>query len=364
MLPAHAATLAPTCDATWSAWSEFQKKFISAEGGVIDNSAGDTRASSEGQAYALFFALVANDKKAFEKILAWTEENLADDDLATHLPAANWGKSEETWGATTDTENIGANLWMAYALGEAGRLWTNRRYVALSSLMADRILSTETLNMPKLGLVLAANSSVAETDRSSVYFNPSHMPLQLLHWFAARSNDKRWGELLTSSRQIILGASPKGYAPDWIKYDFGKGFIPSTDEEKSSQGGQQAIRVYLWAGMLNRDDADRADLLEAFKQMARFVENQGAPPASIDTRTGAADELGSSGFSAALIPLLQTTGLTKAAEAQRVRSESQPIAEKTYFDQVLSLYALGWRDNLYRFDSKGTLTPRWTSTCK
>jgi endoglucanase len=56
-------------------------------------------------------------------------------------------------------------------------------------------------------------------------------------------------------------------------------------------------------------------------------------------------------------------GLDKAAQEQRSRIEAQPIAEDNYYDQVLSLYGLGWHDNLYRFDSKGNLTPRWTSKC-
>ena len=36
---------------------------------------------SEAQAYGLFFALVANDRPSFEKILKWTENNMAGGDL-------------------------------------------------------------------------------------------------------------------------------------------------------------------------------------------------------------------------------------------------------------------------------------------
>ena len=44
--------------------------------------------TSEGQSYALFFALAANDREAFDKILLWTENNLADGSLKALLDRA------------------------------------------------------------------------------------------------------------------------------------------------------------------------------------------------------------------------------------------------------------------------------------
>ena len=47
--------------------------------------------TSEGQSYALFFALLANDKASFDKLLEWTEVHLSEGDLSTRLPAWQWG---------------------------------------------------------------------------------------------------------------------------------------------------------------------------------------------------------------------------------------------------------------------------------
>ncbi|HDR9776712.1 TPA: cellulase, partial [Burkholderia cepacia ATCC 25416] len=73
------------CGAAWPRWDAFKRDFISADGRVIDVGSADSRTVSEGQAYGLFFALVANDRRMFDTILAWTENNLAQGDLSAHL---------------------------------------------------------------------------------------------------------------------------------------------------------------------------------------------------------------------------------------------------------------------------------------
>jgi endoglucanase len=352
------------CEKNWPAWEMFKKSMISEDGRVIDTSTEAMKTPSEGQAYALFFALVANDRTTFEKLLNWTEKNQSRDDLTSRLPSWVQGKQENDDVVVLDENSASdADLWMAYALGEAGRLWSDRRYVALSSLIATRILASETRETAGLGLVLLPGAVGFTPSATQVRLNPSYAPLQLMHWFSAHSHDPRWAALLNSSRQLILKSSPKGYAPDWILYEDNKGFFPDTASEKGSIGSYDAIRVYLWAGMLNSDDEDRQPLLDALKPMARFVETHGAPPESIHTLSGTASNEGPTGFSAAMLPFLQSAGMTRALNEQKKRIEAKPIAEDSYYDQVLSLFALGWHDNLYHFDSKGNLTPRWISTC-
>jgi endoglucanase len=351
---------AESCDAGWPAWESFKKTFISPEGRVIDPNTDDLRTTSEGQAYALFFSLVANDRPTFDKVFNWSEKNLADGDITTNLPAWLWGRNEsDNWAVLDSNSASDADLWMAYTLGEAGRLWLDRRYVALSSLMADRILSTETREVAKLGLVLLPGKMGFTPGDHRVRLNPSYIPLQLLRWFSARSKDPRWAALTNSSLQIIINASPKGYAPDWILYDETQGFLPDTDGQ---QGSYDAIRVYLWAGMLNRDDSNRRVLTDTFKPMAQFISSHGSPPQSIQVMTGVANNAGSSGFSAAVLPFLQASGLS--TEEQLKRIAAQPIVDDSYYDQVLGLYGTGWFNKLYQFDSKGNLTPRWMSKCK
>ena len=60
----------------WTLWDAYQARFIDAPGPRLRPHGGD-RTTSEGQAYALFFALADNDRPAFDRILAWTQANLA-----------------------------------------------------------------------------------------------------------------------------------------------------------------------------------------------------------------------------------------------------------------------------------------------
>src|SRR5881409_3271699 len=79
-------------------WKSYAAAFMDNQIRVIDHDAGD-RTTSEGQAYGMFFALVANDRSRFDGLLHWTETNLASGDLATHLPSWLWGRGpNDKWG--------------------------------------------------------------------------------------------------------------------------------------------------------------------------------------------------------------------------------------------------------------------------
>lgn len=71
---------------------------------MIDPSDARKISTSEGQSYGLFFALAANDRAGFDKLLTWTQNNLAEGDLKQHLPGWLWGKrtmsSGPCWTAT------------------------------------------------------------------------------------------------------------------------------------------------------------------------------------------------------------------------------------------------------------------------
>ena len=107
----------------WRAWDAFRQGFIQSDGRVIEHEA-NGRTTSEGQAYAMFFALVSNDLTLFERLLRWTEDNLAHGNLKNHLPGWQWGQNPGgEWRTLDDHSASDADLWMAYALLEAGRLW-------------------------------------------------------------------------------------------------------------------------------------------------------------------------------------------------------------------------------------------------
>src|SRR5579863_2871449 len=85
-----AVSVMPGCAQDWqNLWKSYTAAFMDDQIRVIDHDQGD-RTTSEGQAYGMFFALVANDRSRFDGLLRWTEKNLAEDDLSSHLPAWLW----------------------------------------------------------------------------------------------------------------------------------------------------------------------------------------------------------------------------------------------------------------------------------
>ena len=112
----------------WELWDQFKATNLTPEGRVVDYSEAKLITTSEGQSYGMFFALVANDKKAFDEMFAWTEKNLGE-----NQPAWLWGipdgKPNGT-GKILDTNNAtDSDMWIAYCLIEAARIWNDPSYL-------------------------------------------------------------------------------------------------------------------------------------------------------------------------------------------------------------------------------------------
>ncbi|KVN25858.1 endoglucanase [Burkholderia stagnalis] len=351
------------CGAAWPRWDAFKRDFVSADGRVIDVGSADSRTVSEGQAYGLFFALVANDRRAFDTILGWTENNLAQGDLTARLPAWLWGRAADgAWRVLDANAASDADLWIAYTLVEAGRLWHERSYTARGALLAKRVLDDETASVPGLGLTLLPGPVGFRLANDQWRVNPSYSPPQVIRGLGARlPDDRRWASLAASTARVLLDTAPKGFSPDWALYRAGAGFAP--DVATHAESAYNAIRVYLWAGMLDPADPLAAPLLARFAPFAEHIAAHGAPPEKVDTTTGAAGPNdGNGGFSAAAVPFLDARGQRALADAQAARVDT--LARQSppgYYSSVLTLFGLGWRDARYRFGADGTLDVRWRS---
>jgi endoglucanase len=340
----------------WPEWDKFRTHFMESSGRVVDPSTPDRRTTSESQAYGLFFALVANDPDNFERILRWTEDNLSRGDLTARLPAWLWGQRKDgTWGIIDSNAATDADLWMAYTLIEAGRLWQMPKFRALGELLAVRILREETMSLPGLGLALLPGPKGFRLQEGTARMNPSYLPIQIMRRLAVLFPKSEWKHLVNSAVATIVRSSPNGFAPDWVRYNAKKGFYPDSDSE--ARGSFDAIRVYLWAGMLAESDPMHGTLTENFVPMARYIEENVAPPLAIDASLGAGKELGPAGFSAAVLPLLVALKRPELAHQQRLRIEATSPTERSnnYFEQALVLFGLGWMESRYRFAQDGTL---------
>lgn len=354
---------AQAADASWPAWDSYKKLYLSADGRVVDASVPQHITTSEGQSYALFFALVANDREAFGRVLQWTQNNLADGSLERKLPAWQWGRADDgAWRVLDANSASDSDLWIAYTLTEAGRLWCDAGHTSLGRSLAARVLREEVTFVPGLGPTLLPGPR-GFVDRQTWRLNASYSPIQILRAIARHSRDRLWNDVVKSSERVILGSAPRGFAADWIRYEPHSGF--AADKESRGAGSYNAIRVYLWGGMLSASDPMHNKLARTLSPMVTTAAQRGAPPETVDTTTLAMQGDGSPGFSASLLPMLSNAKQTAALATQRARVEREALQQpNAYYSDSLSLFGLGWLEDRYRFDASGALDVRWKSSCR
>jgi endoglucanase len=325
--------------------------------------------------------MVANDKPAFEKLLDWTQSNLAQGDLIAHLPAWLWGQNKDGVFEVLDTNSASdADLWIAYSLVQAGRQWQDRRFTAIGAMLAKRILAEESAALPGLGRSLLPAAVGYQLDAHRWRLNPSYVPLQIVQGLAsALPEQPQWKQLRASTLRLLMEPAVHGFAPDWVQYQTaGIGNSASGDRNgtqagsfsadtiTAAAGSYDAIRVYLWAGMLASGDSARAALLKTYQPMADYVLAHGYPPEKVDTVTGDfGPNAGFKGFSAAVLPMLAVSDQSALADGQlaRIAATDQQASPAGYYSEVLTLFGTGWHEGRYRFAADGSLLPAWSEIC-
>jgi endo-1,4-beta-D-glucanase Y len=421
LLPALAG-----CD--WPEWEQFKDHYISEEGRVIDPADGRRITTSEGQSYGLFFALVNDDRETFERLLQWTEAQLARGDLTGFLPAWQWGtRSDGSLGVLDDNSAADSDLWIAYSLLEAGRLWQNHSYQSIGTMLLRRIAREEVARLPGLGpVLLPAPRGFSGEGRWTL--NPSYLPPQLLARFASMQGP--WQEMRTLLPALLTATAPRGFAPDWIDWQQASGW--QVTEGKGSVGSYDGIRVYLWLGMLSEGDPAREALVRHFHPMLAALTGQGVaepvdphtgeasrednparaalvshrnPMLAALTEQGAAEPLDPQTGEVLreddpardarvhhLNPMLAalTVGVPERVDTQTgevlsrgdhgfaaallplasglplaAQLPQQPLIQGDgYYASVLTLFGHGWAQGRFRFAADGTLLPRWSDQCQ
>ena len=355
----------------WPLWESYAAKFLDGQGRVIDHAAGD-RTTTEGEAYAMFFALVANDPARFSKLVDWTQENLAQGDLTLHLPAWSWGKAPDgSWKVLDAHPAADADLWMAYSLEEAGRLWHNERYESLGKIMADQVARQEIVLVPGVGTTLMPGAVGFHPDPKTWYLNPSYMPPSLLAYFKHQNPQSPWGQVAASVPELV--GTPGGFVMDWLvagENGLHPMPLPSTIGDGKPApipvGSYDAIRVYLWMGLADPHTPGVKEALRSMQGMAQYLKSNVTPPLQVDATGKVLDGNAPTGFSAAVIPYLHELNLKQeeATQADRLAATRDPKTglygrDGGYYDQNLALFETGWAEGRYKFDADGRLAVKW-----
>jgi endoglucanase len=320
----------------------------------------------------MFFALADNDRASFDRVLTWTQANLAGGDLQTHLPSWSWGKNQDgEWKALDPNPASDADVWLAYTLVEAGRLWKHPSYANLGRKLMEQIAKTEVANLPGFGLMLIPGPVGFVHDRTWT-LNPSYLPLFIFERLAAVDPAGPWQQIALGIPRLLRQSARHGFAMDWVDYVPGDGFYPASEQPTKdaapAMGSYDAIRVYLWAGIMDGSGKKRADLLNAVPGMAAYLANHGAPPEKVSDQGIPLEQDGPIGFSAAVLPYLRAFPQMEKPNAQQtVRLSAQRDAstglygkDLAYYDQNLALFATGYLDGRFRFGPGGELKVEWT----
>lgn len=346
---------------SWPRWERFVQHLVADDGRVLDPGGGG-QSTSEGQSYALFFALVANQRERFDRILAWTDRALADGELGARLPAWRWGRrSDGRWGVTDANPASDGDLWIAYSLFEAARLWQAPHYAETARRLLAQIRAQEIADAGRGGWVLLPAPQGFRLDGDRFRLDPSYLPGFQFRYFAGIDLAGPWARVWRSYLDHVPQAFAAGVAPDLYIVDRAGRITP--DSERPPAGRYDAIRVYLWAAMSGGDSL--TGLMPHLMGFAGHARALGAPPETVDPLSGAVvHRFSPYGFSGAVLPYLAVLGDEPTLRAQRrrllwARLRERLTHRRSYYDEALCLFGEGWIEGRYRFDGEGRLWPRW-----
>lgn len=349
--------------ADWPLWQAFQDKFIQKDGRVIDYQEPPGITTSEGQTYSLFFALVDNQPEQFERLLSWTENNLAKGDLSQNLPAWLWGRADSgQWQILDENSASDADIWLAYTLLEAAERWQRQDYAALGYALLRLINQYQVTDLPGLGKMLMPGQQGFVLGDDRWLLNPSYLPPQLFCALANFDPKGPWADIYRNSLRLLSESERYGYAADWISYSNKQGWQWLSEQEQTAS--YDAIRVYMWLGMMPEGDSRKLLLEKYHGPFDWLMAGHHYPPEYIDLTTGETRGRGPAGFSAALLPYLKSLGADQLISQQKTRIDRKSNGEllgehQHYYDQVLGLFAFGWMQQRYQFSANGRLILAW-----
>lgn len=348
----------PTTPPSWPAWEQFAAGFIRDDGRVVDWT-DNAKSTSEGQSYALFFALVAGDRTRFDRILGWTRDNLAASSLRDNLPAWHWGKTETDtaplWGVIDPNSASDADLWIAYVLLQAARSWARPELAAEAQALLALVEARELRRASAHTLLLPGPKGFESEE--GIRLNPSYLPPFLLKNLAVERPSGPWQAVLDSHIRMLPSLAPGGRVPDWYLLT-SRG--PRLDTPSDGRGSYDAIRNYLWAGIGPASMPEARAQLATLKPFLALLRGIGRTPEVWYPDGRAPTGNAPPGFDAALLPFLTAAGADDLAAAARVRLDRARLGDllgspARYYDQVLALFGEAHDQNRYRFGPDGRL---------
>lgn len=207
-------------------WDSYRRRFIQADGRVIDYEAGD-RSTSEGQAYAMLRAVLINDSATFAQTLNWGENNLhrqINGQKTDSLWAWKWGKNADgKWGTIDNNFATDGDIDATTALILASRRWNRPEYLKIAQVKLLSLWNLATAPGPFGKRYLIPGPAAAFVpNTSTLYLNPSYLAPYAFRIFAQVDPAHDWLSLVDSSYKVLEQSkqlSAVGLPSDWVVLD-------------------------------------------------------------------------------------------------------------------------------------------------
>lgn len=241
-------------------WARFNTKHVEASGRVVDNGANGV-SHSEGQGYAMLFAVAANDQESFARIWDWTKQNLRvrDDRLFA------WRWSPHVANPVEDRNNASdGSLVIAWALVEAGSSWERADLTEEARQIVADIWRKDVFHDPALGPLVKPGERGFGSQTAGHVINPSYWVFPAIVRLSAQFPNYDWRGLIESGENILEQAHVLGgasVAGDWMRFADSQLSEPS----EGAVFGYDAIRIpvfLVWA-------SPRSPLLNDYQRVVR-----------------------------------------------------------------------------------------------
>lgn len=233
-------------------WAAFKDKFVMPEGRIIDNGNGGI-SHSEGQGYGMLLAVIADDRRAFERIWTWTRRELyiRPDGLAV------WKWEPDKTPRVTDQNNASdGDLLIAWALAEAAERWSLRELASEAERIVSAMDRVNGARSPFGRVLMPGASGFASAER------PDGPVVNLSYWvFPAFDSLRRiapridWAGYRASGLTLLRAArfGQHKLPPDWLSIAGGKAKVA---EEFPPTFAYNAVRIPLylaWSGLIGAE---------------------------------------------------------------------------------------------------------------
>lgn len=239
-------------------WVMYREKFIHPDGRILDT-ANRQMSHSEGQGYAMLLAVHYDDEATFERLRAWTFQNLGV--RKDSLFAWKWESIAERQSGVRDLNNAtDGDLLIAWALLRAWKKWKREDYLQSARKIAADIRSL-CVRPSVYGLILLPGLQGFEKEQGIVV-NLSYWVFPALSELQEIDPAPEWAQLIQSGQQLIQAARFGQWQlpPDWLLLSEPLQCAPDFEP----MFGYNAVRIPLYILWHNPKERERMTACSAF----------------------------------------------------------------------------------------------------